>query len=181
MLPKSNGKQMAFSVKRSISLSQSSSDRLEELMLLSRSDRSAVLEAAIHQLASLSEKDVIRTVREALDAKRAGTPSGWRSLFWTALAEAFGLAPDAFALTSNRPYGPRTLGGCQVVFLLPNIAGTEDGTLTVHAFENARVGISSSMAMTWQYVLRQSPFDAARKTAEWINERKISKSDAAQL
>jgi hypothetical protein len=167
---------VAVSIKRSISLSQHSSDQLEELMRLSRSDRSAVLEAAIHQLASLSDHDVIRSVREALDAKRAGTPSGWRSLFWKALAEAFALKPDAFAFLSNQPYGPRTLGGCQVVFLLPNLRGTEDGTLTVHSFEDPRAGISSSVAMTWHYELRQSPFDAARKTAEWINERNAHKS-----
>lgn len=175
-----NGMTMAASVKRSISLSQTASDTLEDLVRIAGQDRSAVIEAAIRQLASLSESAVLQAVRETLDTKRAGTPSGWRSLFWGELVEQFHLPPNVYAFASNQPYGPRTFDGCQVVFLLPNTDGIEDGTLSVHVFESAQPDMQSSLAMTWQYSLRQSPFEAARKTAEWIQRRKGSTSPKSE-
>lgn len=163
-------------VKRSISLSPAISKILEGFVRVTGQDRSAVIEAAIQQFSKLDAIQIVQAVWDAVEFKRSGTPSGWRSVFWGALVAEFNLPADVFAYASNQPYGPRTIGNIQVVFLLTSAHGDEAGPLVAHAFQYVSSDDHQGQAKTWQFALADSPIDAAQKVAHWI--RAIQRSEA---
>ena len=155
-------------MKRSISLSVLADDQLQALAVKAKATPSAVVETAIRVLAGLSDDELTNAILATKYGKRALTPSRWRSAFWETLSKQMGV--DYSGFEGRLPYGPRTFRGCHVVFLLPNMDGREDGTLTVHAFEDAAALSRAPKTHRWEYRVGDDVRDAAALTAAWITE-----------
>jgi hypothetical protein len=110
---------------------------------------------------------------QLLAERRPQTPTSWRTLFWTALADEFGVPEMAGGndryLMAARPYA-----GFQVIFdaqhsLAPGceneIVIFKDTALPCNE-RTRRIGQS------WTYTVTDSVFTAAHDVAEWLRSNK---------
>jgi hypothetical protein len=155
-------------MKRTISLSNPAETQLKALAAKTDATPSTIVETAIRLLADLADGELANAVLVTQFGKRALSPARWRSAFWETLSKQMGV--DYSAFEGRLPYGPRTFRGCHVVFLLPNIDGREDGTITVHAFEDAAGKSTPPETYRWDYRVGDDVRKAAALTAAWIDE-----------
>jgi hypothetical protein len=157
-------------MKLSISLSEGIGNLLHDLVVRHNSNPSAVVETALRMFGDISHSERERAVRETHASKRALTASGWRSVFWTVLAEEF----DTVDFDNNRGervMAPRRYGGFQVNFLLSDIQNSNPDALIVHIMEQPPYTEKTRyIGDTTEYRLEDSVYQAARRTATWIRE-----------
>jgi len=167
-----------MTMKRSISLTDTTDETLANLSASTGFTPSDVTEAALLHFATLNAVDLKRSVAQVVDAKRVSTLAGWRGLFLRQLAETLGF--QNFVYDSRRVFAPYQFNGCQVVFLLPNIRGAEDGTLAVHIMESVRLDIKPYRQpenATLFYTLEDSVARAVGEAAAWINTHGDARGD----
>jgi hypothetical protein len=72
---------------------------LENLATSHDTNASVIVESALRRFAVLPEKEQRRAVADTQASKRSVSASGWRSVFWTALAEKFNVVDFDHATT----------------------------------------------------------------------------------
>jgi hypothetical protein len=158
-------------MKISINLTDKTHDLLGELVKRDDANASVVCEAAIVAFGAIDPAVRSKLIRETLAAKRPQTPSSWRALFWTALAEQFDkkdmAAGNPQYLMAARPYC-----GFQVIFDAQHgLTGGDPQEIIVftdtappYTETTRRIG------ETWTFRVGESVFDAARKVAGWLRD-----------
>jgi hypothetical protein len=138
---------------------------LRDLAAQHDTNASVIVESALRRFAGLPEQDQRRAVVETQASKRSLTSSGWRSVFWTALAEEFG-TEDFDRGSGDHVMVLRSHGGFNVNFLLSDIRNSNPDALIIHIWQ---AGYQTHfVGTTAEYQLDDSVYEAARKTAEWI-------------
>jgi hypothetical protein len=140
---------------------------LQDLAAQHDTSASVIVESALRRFAGLPEKDQRRAVVETQASKRSLSASGWRSIFWTALAEEFG-TEDFDRGSGEHVMVLRTHGGFTVNFLLSDVRNLNPDALIVHIWQAGAQ--PHFVGTTTEYQLDDSVYEAARKTAEWIRE-----------
>jgi hypothetical protein len=156
-------------MKVSISLTGDAAATLRNLVERFDSKPSSVVEAAIVQLAALPEPQQARLIRESDSNKKAYTRSRWRTTFWAAMRDEFGINLKLRA--PERDFAPQTYQGFDIVFLFNSLNDLEpeDGAFIVHIMKSPHLNTSGAdVRQTFYYPRVNSPYDAAHKTAEWI-------------
>lgn len=152
-------------MKLSISVSDSVGQALHGVAKEYDTNVSLIAEAALRIMFRLDSKAQRRAIVEAQASKRSLTASGWRSAFWTILAEEFE-ATDFDRGSGSRVMTMRTHAGFHINFLLRDAQNSDPDALIVHIW--AAGSRTHFVGTTVDYTLETSVYDAARETAEWI-------------
>ncbi len=160
-------------MKLSISLSDGASTCLKELVAARNSNASLVLEASLLRFAGLPQEEQQSEIRRLHNERKATSRDAWMRVFWTALAEEFGVEDFDFTGHGN-PFAPRHHGGFNIVFLYDERTPTS-GPIYVHAFQNPPQPDNRSLIQNWVFEKDQPVYGAARKVASWIRDHAPTK------
>jgi hypothetical protein len=152
-------------MKLSISISDEAGQALQSLAKAYDASVSVVAEAAIRALGLADGRAQRRAILDAQASKRPMSASGWRSTFWTVLAEEFD-ATDFDHGSGNRVMTMRTHMGFNINFLLRDTQNSDPDALIVHIW--AAGSRTHFVGTTVDYALQTSVYQAARETADWI-------------
>jgi hypothetical protein len=167
-------------MKLSISLSERVGDSLGGLVRAHNSNPSAVVESALKCFLELPERNRERSVRETHASKKALSSSGWRSTFWTILAEEFDTVDFDQSHLHQSVMAPRSYDGFQINFLLSDVRNSNPDALIVHVMETPPYTEKTRyIGETKEYKLEDSVYQAARDVASWIREHRHLIYDSA--
>lgn len=158
-------------MKISISLSDRTFERLQQIAQDYDSNVSAVCEAGIISLAQMDPGLRSQLLRETKAGKRALSSRSWRVLFWSALAEQFDREDMA---RGNDRYlmAPRQYGGFNVIYdarhdLEP---GHDDEVIVFTDTAPPFTDRTRRFGTQWSFRVDHPVYDAARTVAGWIRE-----------
>jgi hypothetical protein len=160
-------------MKLSINLSRAVYDRLGEIVTSEGSNASIVCEAALLAFERVDVRERTKMLRQLLAERRPQTPRSWRGLFWTALADEFGVREMAAGadqyLMAARPYE-----GFQVIFDAQHALqpGHENEIVVFTDTAPPYTDRTRRIGSTWNYNVTDSVFAAAHDVAEWIRGHK---------
>jgi hypothetical protein len=158
--------------KLSINLSQPIHDRLGEHVKAEDANASVVCEAALILFERADAAVRAKLVRQLLAVRRPQTPTSWRTLFWSALAEEFDLrdmSEDPRYLMAARVYD-----GFQVIFDAQHSlkAGHEHEIVVFTDTAPPYTDRTHRIGSSWTFSVNDSVFTAAHVVAEWVKANK---------
>jgi hypothetical protein len=159
--------------KLSINLSQPVHDRLGEMVMTEGPNASIVCEAALIMFERVPLDERRKILRQLLAERRPQTPRSWRALFWTALADEFGV-PEMAGGAEQYLMAPRPYDGFQVIFDAQHALrpGHESEIVVFTDTAPPYTDRTRRIGSSWTFAVGESVFTAAHDVAEWIRSNK---------